>query len=139
VNRLYEVNRAILLVAVAGLVVACAQMNPLSRAETVEQKAFAAYGTFVIVEEQAAKLVASGQLSANTVQAIAEADARAKPVADSLVDATLEFAAIKAEFEAGGTGEEQFVSAMNNLNSWIERVLPLITNLKSAVSQGEGE
>jgi hypothetical protein len=114
-------------------------MNPLSRAETVEQKAFAAYGTFVIVEEQAAKLVASGQLSANTVQAIAEADARAKPVADSLVDATLEFAAIKAEFEAGGTGEEQFVSAMNNLNSWIERVLPLITNLKSAVSQGEGE
>lgn len=112
---------------------ACAAYNPISAAETTEQRAFATYGTFVIVEEQAAKLVSSGDISDSAVRAIGRADAQAKPVADSLLDTTLEFIVIREEYESGGTGEAKFESAMNNLNSWVERARPLIANLISAV------
>lgn len=122
----------LLAIAIMGLY-ACASANPLARAETVEQKAYAAYGTFVIFEEQAAALVSSGQVGDNVARVLIAADERAKPVADGLVDATLEFSAIKAEYEAGTTGEARFVIAMENLNAWVERALPLINNLASSV------
>ena len=125
------------LLAIIFALQACAGSNPIAAAETTEQRAFATYGTFVIIEEQAAKLVSSGQISDSAVRAIARADAQVKSVADSLLDATLEFAVIRAEFEAGGTGEEQFVRAMNELNSWVERARPLIANLISAVQGAE--
>jgi hypothetical protein len=125
------------LLAIMLLLQACAGANPIAKAETTEQRAFATYGTFVIIEEQAAKLVSSGQIPDSAVRAIARADAQVKPVADSLLDATLEFAVIKAEFEAGATGEERFVRAMNELNSWVERARPLIANLISAVKGAE--
>ncbi len=116
---------------------ACAITDPIAKAETTEQRAFATYGTFVIIEEQAAKLVSSGQLSDSAVRAIARADAQVKSVADSLLNATLEFTVIRAEFEAGETGEERFVRAMNELNSWVERARPLIANLITAVRGAE--
>lgn len=112
---------------------ACGSANPLAKAETTEQRAFATYGTFVIIEEQAAKLVSSGEIPDSAIRAIGRADAQAKPVADSLLDATLEFAVIKAEYEAGGSGEEKFVRTMNELNGWVERARPLIANLIAAV------
>ncbi|WP_455363609.1 hypothetical protein [[Eubacterium] cellulosolvens] len=123
----------LLLVGIQG----CVSSNPIARAETVEQKAYATYGTFVIFEEQAAKLVSSGTLPASAVQTIADADRRAKPVADSLLDAVREFNAIRAEFEAGGTGEERYIAAINNLNGWIEQAAPLINNLVAAVKGAE--
>ena len=125
------------LLAIMLLLQACAGANPIAKAETTEQRAFATYGTFVIIEEQAAKLVSSGQIPDSAVRAIARADSQVKPVADSLLDATLEFTVIRAEFEAGGTGEERFVRAMNELNSWVERARPLIANLISAVQGAE--
>lgn len=125
------------LLAIVFALQACAGSNPIAKAETAEQRAFATYGTFVIIEEQAAKLVSSGQIPDSAVRAIARADAQVKSVADSLLDATLEFAVIRAEFEAGGTGEEQFVRAMNELNGWVERARPLIANLISAVRGAE--
>ena len=125
------------LLAIVFALQACAGSNPIAKAETTEQRAFATYGTFVIIEEQAAKLVSSGQLSDSAVRAIARADAQVKSVADSLLNATLEFTVIRAEFEAGETGEERFVRAMNELNSWVERARPLIANLITAVRGAE--
>lgn len=136
-NRPIPQWQALYMLVIMLVLQACAASNPMAKAETVEQRAFAAYGTFVIFEEQAAKLISSGELSNSVVRAIGRADARAKPVADSLLDATLEFAQIRAEFEAGGTGEARFVSAMNELNGWVERALPLINNLVSAVQGAE--
>jgi hypothetical protein len=125
------------LLVIMLLLQACAGANPISKAETTEQRAYATYGTFVIIEEQAAQLVSSGQLSNSAVRAIGRADAAVKPVADSLLDATLEFTVIRTEYEAGGTGEERFVRAMNELNGWIERLRPLIANLITAVKGAE--
>ena len=134
-RQLQQAQYLLLLVAMLALQ-ACGTANPIARAETVEQKAYAAYGTFVIIEEQAAKAVSSGELPRSAVVRIADADKRAKPVADSLLDATLEYEQIRAEYEAGGVGEERLVSAINNLNGWVERLAPLIRNLSAAVKGG---
>lgn len=125
--------QSIYLLAIMFVLQACAASNPIAKAETIEQRAFATYGTFVIFEEQAAKLVSSGELSNSTVRAIGRADSLAKPVADSLLEATLEFTEIKEEYEASGVGEARFVASMNSLNDWVERLLPLVNNLVSAV------
>jgi hypothetical protein len=125
--------QSIYLLAIMLVLQACVASNPLAQAETVEQKAYAAYGTFVIFEEQAAKLVSSGQLPRSAVIAIGRADDRAKLIADSLIVATLEFVEIKAEYELGETSESRYVTAMNSLNRWTEQLLPLVNNLISAV------
>lgn len=134
--RMRQVQAFYLLVILFALQ-ACAGTNPIAKAETAEQRAFATYGTFVIIEEQAAKLVSSGQIPDSAVRAIGRADAQAKPVADSLLDATLEFIVIRSEYEAGETAERRFVSAMDSLNNWVERARPLIANLISAVQGAE--
>ncbi len=136
-NMIQQRAYNIYLLAIVLALQACAGSNPIAKADTLEQKAFATYGTFVIFEEQAAKLVSSGQLSNSAVRAIGRADERAKPVVDSLIAATVEFAAIKAEFEASGEGEEQFIAAMNELNVWVSRAVPLVNNLISAVEGAE--
>jgi len=132
-----QTAQAVFLLVMMLVLQACAASNPIARADTVEQKAYATYGTFVIIEEQAAKLVSSGRLPRSAVIAIGQADERAKPVADSLLDATLEFTVIKAEYEANGEGQDRFVAAMNGLNGWVSRAQPLIANLISAVKGAE--
>ena len=128
-RQLFAFYCLLLLIGLQG----CASSNPLAQAETVEQKAYAAYGSFVIAEEQAAKLVSSGQLNNRQTIAIGRADERAKAVVDDLLVAVLEFEDIKAEFEAFGTGEQRYVNAMNSLNNWTERLVPLISNLLASV------
>ena len=115
----------------------CAASNPLAQAETVEQKAYAAYGSFVIAEEQAAKLVSSGQLTNSQKISIGRADQRAKEVVDDLIAAVLEFEAIKSEFEEFGSGEQRYINAMNDLNNWTERLIPLINNLLASTRGAE--
>lgn len=132
-RQLFAFYCLLLLIGLQG----CAASNPLAQAETVEQKAYAAYGSFVIAEEQAAKLVSSGQLNNSQTIAIGRADERAKAVVDDLLAAVLEFEAIKAEFEEFGTGESRYVASMNSLNNWTERVIPLINNLLAAVRGAE--
>ena len=132
-HQLKQTAQAIYLIVIMVGLSACGSANPLAKADTAEQKAYATYGTFVIIEEQAAELVSSGELPRSAVIAIGKADERAKPVADSLLDATLEFTVIKAEFESNGEGQDKFVNSMNDLNSWIERAKPLIANLIAAV------
>ena len=125
------------LLAIMLLLQACAAANPVAKAETIEQRAFATYGTFVIIEEQAAKLVSSGQIPDSAVRAIARADSQVKSVADALLDTTLEFVVIRVEFEAGVTSEEKFVRTMNELNAWIERTRPLIATLITVVNNAK--
>jgi hypothetical protein len=132
-RQLFAFYCLLLLIGLQG----CASSNPLAQAETVEQKAYAAYGSFVIAEEQAAKLVSSGQLTNNQIIAIGRADERAKAVVDDLIAAVLEFEEIQEEFRRFGTGEQRYINAMNSLNNWTERLVPLINNLLSAVQGAE--
>ena len=132
-RQLFVFYCLLLLIGLEG----CAASNPLAQADTVEQKAYAAYGSFVIAEEQAAKLVSSGQLTNSQTIAIGRADERAKAVVDDLLVAVLEFEEIKAEFEEFGSGEQRYINAMNSLNNWTERLVPLINNLLASTRGAE--
>lgn len=132
-RQLFAFYCLLLLIGLEG----CAASNPLAQAETVEQKAYAAYGSFVIAEEQAAKLVSSGQLTNSQKISIGRADQRAKEVVDDLIAAVLEFEAIKSEFEEFGSGEQRYINAMNDLNNWTERLIPLINNLLASTRGAE--
>lgn len=134
-------TQTFLLLVVMLALQACGTANPLARAETVEQKAYAAYGTFVIFEEQGAKLVASGEIPRSAVIRIGEADRRAKPVADNLLEATLEFEQVRDEYETCNsalpddcdTKQEKFISGLNSLDGWVTRFGPLLNSLTAAI------
>ncbi len=115
----------LLLVGLQG----CASTNPIAAAETAEQRAYAAYGTFVIFQEKAVDLVGEESIPSDVRLRIIAAEERAKPVADSLLDAYVEFLAVKAEFNAGDTSQERLVAAANSLDDWIARLAPMINEL----------
>jgi len=75
--------------------------------ETLDQKAFALYGSFVAVEEVAANIVENPATPDGVVNAIAATDRVAKPLADTMVAAAREVSEVRAEIEvvekAGGT------------------------------------
>lgn len=112
---------------------ACASINPISQAETVEQRAYAVYGTYVIMQESAAVLVSGGNLPNSAVLAIADADERAQPVLDSLLLTFREYLVVKAEFDAGRAEQGTLLTILENVNSWIERAVPMVNNLTAAV------
>lgn len=64
-------------------------VNPFQGAETIQQKGYASYGTFVILEEQAAAVAQDPAVPENVKQALRDADKEAKPVADDLHDVLL--------------------------------------------------
>ncbi len=113
------------LFALAG----CQGANPIKAAETPEQRAYAAYGTFVIAQETAADLVEDASIPDGVRLRIIQAEERAKPVADSLLDAYMGFLIVKAEFDAGETTEQRLVTAANELDDWVTQLAPLISEL----------
>jgi hypothetical protein len=115
--------------AVPLIMTGCASSNPIKAADTAEQKAYAAYGTFVIFQEKAVDLAELDTVSNSIKLRIIDAENRAKPVADSLLDAINEYNVIRAEVDAGETSSDRLVVVSNNLNSWINRLMPLVNEL----------
>lgn len=124
----------ILAVALAG----CQSANPIAAADTNEQRAYASYGTFVIFQEKAADLAQDATLPRGVRLRVAQAEQRARPVAESLLTTYMEFIEIKAEFDAGDpTAEARLVTVSNNLNNWVNRLAPLVNELVRNVKGAE--
>lgn len=126
-NFLHVAWLILCMLAVSGA--ACAPVNPVAVAETPEQKAYAAYGMFVVFQETAADLVDDPALSDGVKLRIIEAEAQAHVVANGTLDAINEFLRVKAEFDAGESTEARVQIAANNLNDWITRLVPLVNEL----------
>lgn len=124
-NRYLSFYVLLLLIGLQG----CASVNPIAAAETSEQRAYAAYGTFVIFQEKAVDLVGEESISSDVRLRIIAAEERAKPVADSLLDAYVEFIAVKAEFNAGDTSQERLIAAATSLDDWVTRLAPMVNEL----------
>ncbi len=131
-------RRAFLALAlVAFTLPGCATISgPVEAAETVEQKAFAIYGTFVVFEEIAVGVVQNPQIPRDLRQAVQNADRTAKPVVDGLLDATLEAQTIRVQVEAGTNTVERLAIVTANLEDWIDRAIPVVSNLTRAVRTG---
>lgn len=122
----------VLMVAAFALT-ACGTLNPLSHAQTAEQKAYALYGEFVVVEEQAATAVQSADVPVNVRHSIAAADAAAKPVADELLKSAALVKGIREELAAGHSTEEKLVIATASLQRWYTELSQQLPRLANAV------
>lgn len=131
-------NFRLAFIAFAALALsACASITaPVKTAETVEQKAYALYGTFVVFEEQGAALILDARTPLAVSRAIQRADAAVKPVADSTISAALELQRIRTAVLAGNSNTERLTIAATNLENYVARLEPLIANLVAAVAGG---
>ncbi len=66
--------------------------SPVGTAETPQQKAYALYGSFVVLEEAAANFVTGPFATEEGIRVIKQADAIAKPAADLLHDSAKAYA-----------------------------------------------
>lgn len=111
----------------------CQSANPVAAAQTPEQRAYAAYGTYVIFAEEAATLAENPTIPNHVKAALVRAEEAAKPAADALLAAVRQADTIAAQVAAGTTPQEKYVIALNSLNSWVTTSVPLINALVSAV------
>lgn len=108
---------------------ACAAL-PMAKAKTLEQKAYAAYGTFVIVQEQVVNLTSDASaLSPNAKLALINAVESAQPTVDSLVIAINEYQTARFDFEMDRLEKGSFAAVVENLDEWVTRATPIVRNL----------
>lgn len=130
--RLQMLPFVALFVFVASLFTACAS-TPIGVAQTLEQRAYAAYGTFVIIEEKAAELTGtSSKLSRRSQLQIINGIQSAQPVVDDLQKSLAAYETARADFEAQKIDQPAFQVVVNNLASWVKTAEPLIASLLSA-------
>lgn len=111
--------------------------NPLSIAQDTEQRAYAVYGTFVIVEEQAARAVQNPSIPDAVKVAIRSADARAKPTADALAQAVRDYDDASGAIKAGGSTTASLTVAATNLQKWLIEAQSDVGDLVNAVRKGK--
>lgn len=126
----------LLLVALVALSGCATVGGPVAAAETVEQRAFALYGTFAVFEETAADIVEDEAVPVEIRRAIQSADSRAKPVVDSMLAAALEANRIRLQVAAGTNTTERLLIVVGQLEGWIARAGPLVDGLVASVRDG---
>jgi hypothetical protein len=107
-------------------------------AANLEQRAYAAYGTFVIVEEKVAGLTApTSTLPRETQLKLIQGVERAQPVVDTLVTTLNQYEGARADFEAQRESQPSFMVVVNNLASWTTQAEQLVTQLVEALRGGK--
>lgn len=112
---------------------ACQSLNPIAVAETSEQRAYALYGTFVIFEEQAAKIVQAPEVPDAVKRSLRDADAVAKPAVDAMIVLVDDVLKVKAEVQAGTSDTERLRVITAKLESWYFSTKPKVLDLVNAV------
>ena len=120
---------ALALVAIS----ACAAFNPISRAETVEQKALAAYGSLVIGVEQIAELLRPDTLPDDVQSRLIAVSERSAALATAGLAAYNQAQTARAQFEADASTQGRLNAALINLDSLVTRADPVVDDLKSAI------
>jgi len=122
----------LLLLTIATLQ-ACATANPIAQADTLELRAYAWSGTYNIFQAKGLELIQTGNLPDNVSLKLIAAEERATPVVDALDETLEELEDVKDEIAEGESTQEKYVLVAQRLNTWLERAIPLINNLKTAV------
>ena len=109
--------------------------NAIRAAETVEQQAFASYGTFVAYQETVADLVESPTATPEFRQLAAQADTAAKPLADALFDSAVALIKARAAVDALDPDDPQFATKVVEMNDATDQVRAAVGNLGPALQQ----
>lgn len=121
--------------AVIATLIGLSGCKVLQAGDTIEQKSYALYGSFVVFEEQAAKLVQEPEVPESIKEVLRDADSEAKPLADALLDAAGEVVLIKQALAEGKTTEEKVNIAIQNLSTRYYSAKPKIDRLRSLVTK----
>jgi len=122
-DRDYNEVRYLWIVPILMLLIlgACNSINPVGKAETLEQRAYAVYGMYVVFAEKAADLAENEALPNSVRLGLVNAEERASPVVASLINAAEEMQTLNNS------------TTRTSLESWIDRALPLINDLVRSV------
>lgn len=118
---------------VSSLLAFCLLALTACAGQTVEQKAFETYGTFVVAEEAAAELMSDPDIPDQVKLAIQVADRVAKPSADTLLETALAALEIKRQVDAGTRASEDLDAVLAVLEDLIAEVRPDVMKLLDAV------
>lgn len=124
------------LLAIAAFGLPGCASNPVTAAQDSEQRAYAIYGTFVIVEEQGANVIGSATVPDAIKHAIKIADAKAKPSADALLQAVRDFDNASHDFKQGTNTASDLQIATTHLQQWVIQAQADVSALVTAVKQG---
>lgn len=132
-NRFWATGLIVLAVA------ACSTLSqPFDFAETPEQKAFALYGEFTILEEEVAELLQIG-VPQDVGAALIKADSVAKPAADLLLESAVSVSQYRAQL--ADTGDPDTNDKLNAaLSTLLQRYSTLVqrsTELKDAIRRAK--
>jgi hypothetical protein len=118
---------------IAATALSACTANPISAAQTPDQKAYALYGTFVVFEEQAASLIRNVSTPDSVKTVIRKADMAAKPVVEDLLSAARQYLQVQTQLKTGATTADKLQIATANLQKWVTDATPLIADLVLAV------
>lgn len=116
--------------------------NPVGTAQTVEQKAFALYGTYVIAEEEAADIVELAETPDVVKSVIRQTVVIAHPLAGSLRAAAESYGDVKDDLDALPNDAgliAKATAALGNLEVIWQRAGPPMQALIGAVTQFKQE
>lgn len=115
--------------------VGCAQFA-VGRAETTEQKAAALLGDFTIAQKAALVIGEDPSIPVDVRKRVINTAIEAKPYADSLDVALREYRTAKRALSSGTSTQEQIDIAARELQNWIRKLTPLVTQLRNLTEGG---
>src|SRR5688572_5375954 len=110
------------------------QVNAVVSAESTEQRAFALYGSFTVLEERAAEMITDKRIPKSVRLAIQRADKVAKPLADQVRGLAVELNAARLAFNTAQGSAEKVAAASTALASALVRFQPAFAAMASAVN-----
>lgn len=114
---------------------ACTSINPISAADSVEQRAYATYGTYVIARERASELTSpASDVSEDVQRAILRAESRASPLVDDLSEAFQEYVVIRSRYESGESTLESLSRASSRLDEAVAASGDVVQEFRKAIS-----
>ena len=111
--------------------------TPVGQAKTLEQKVYALYGSFVIIQEQVAELTAEGSgLNRDTQLQLIRTVQRGQPVIDAMLDAFEEYEKARANLSDDESAADYIETVTASLENWVEQADSLVNSLRSALRGG---
>lgn len=111
--------------------------TPVGQAKTLEQKVYALYGSFVIIQEQVAELTAEGSgLNRDTQLQLIRTVQRGQPVIDAMLDTFEEYEKARANLSDDESAADYIETVTASLENWIEQADSLVNSLRSALRGG---
>lgn len=127
----------VLLLLLPVLATACSIAEPVKTAETPEQKGFALYATFVVMQEKAADVVEDPDTPGVVVEAIQKADRIAQPASKLLQAAAYQLQLARARLREVNdqTTLDEFQAALTTFNERLAEDGPKLEALIAAVRE----